>query len=203
MAIGIPKEIIERKIYLVRTQRVMIDADLALLYGVPTHRLVEAVKRNVERFPRDFMFQMKLAEWRVFRKRFEDQKSPETEEIQTVADMRSQIAISCPQDIETTDISGILDLGGRRTAPYCFTEQGVAMLSAVLRSPKAISVSIEVVRTFVQLRKLLSSNTELASKLTELEEKYDAQFRTVFEAIRTLMNPTPAPEKRKIGFGRE
>jgi hypothetical protein len=156
---------VERAILVLRGNKVLLDADLAVLYGVSPARLNEQVKRNRARFPDDFMFQLS-----------ED----------ACANLRSQIAIS-------------RSWGGRRTAPYAFTEQGVAMLSSVLRSPRAIQVNIEIVRAFAKLRQLLQSNVDLAKKLAALENKYDAQFKVVFDAIRELMVPPPHPT-RQIGF---
>ena len=161
----IPAERIERSIYVLRGQKVMLDEDLATLYGVPVGRLNEQVKRNAGRFPGDFMFQLTQDETEI---------------------LKSQIAIS-------------RSWGGRRSAPYAFTEQGVAMLASVLRSERAIAVNIEIVRAFVQLRQLLSSNAALAKKLAALEKRHDAQFRIVFDAIRELMAP-PSKPKSPIGF---
>ncbi|MBI4706047.1 MAG: ORF6N domain-containing protein [Deltaproteobacteria bacterium] len=146
----------------------MLDADLAALYGVETRDLVQAVKRNIERFPDDFMFQLTAGELDL---------------------LRSQFVISKPGG-----------RGGRRSLPYAFTEQGVAMLSSVLRSPRAVQVNIEIMRAFVRLRQMLQSNADLARKLAALERKYDAQFKAVFSAIRRLMAPAVKP-KRRIGFG--
>lgn len=164
---------IASRILALRELRVMLDADLAQLYGVETRVLVQAVKRNLARFPTDFMFQLDAAEW--------------------VA-LRSQFVISNGR-------------GGRRSAPYAFTEQGVAMLSTVLNSPRAIAVNIEIMRTFVRVRALATKHDELAKRLGELEEKTEAlsrntrnQLRQVFEAIRELMTPPPDPPKRPIGF---
>ena len=142
----------------------MLDADLATLYRVPTKVLVQAVKRNAERFPPDFMFQLTPDEF---------------------ANLRSQIVTS--------------SWGGRRYPPFAFTEHGVAMLSSVLNSPRAVQVNIAIMRAFVRLRQLLSSHADLAQKLNELEKKYDAQFRVVFDAIRALMTPREL-RKRPIGF---
>lgn len=144
----------------------MLDADLALLYGVTTRELVQAVKRNLERFPRDFMFQLTYEEFEI---------------------LRSQ---------SVTSRSGH---GGRRTAPYAFTEQGVAMLSSVLRSARAVQVNIKIMRVFVGLRQLVQSRTDLTKRLDALERKYDGQFEIVFEAIRELTRLPSAPRKR-IGF---
>jgi len=161
----IPVDRIEKAILLIRGQKVMLDADLAELYGVETRVLVQAVKRNLERFPEDFMFQLSQEEFAI---------------------LRSQIVTSS-------------DWGGRRYCPYAFTEQGVAMLSSVLRSRRAIQVNIEIMRAFIRLRQMLASHVELARKLDALEKKYDAQFKQVFEAIRQLMAP-PEPKRRPIGF---
>lgn len=162
----IPSERIEHSILLLRGQKVMLDKDLASLYGVETRVLVQAMKRNIERFPEDFVFQLDDAEFDV---------------------LRSQIVISKSR-------------GGRRYTPYAFTEQGVAMLSGVLRSPRAVAVNIEIMRTFVRLRQMLSSHADLAKKVEALEKKYDGQFRVVFDALRQLMQPPPAKPKRAIGF---
>ena len=159
-------ERIDRTIARVRGHNVMLDAGLAALYGVETRSLVQAVMRNAERFPADFMFQLTL---------------------QKVKLLRSQIVISKTGH------------GGRRTPPYAFTEQGVAMLSSVLRSRRAVRVNIEIMRAFVRLRRILESHADLARKLDRLERKYDARFKVVFEAIRELMTPPQASRKR-IGF---
>jgi hypothetical protein len=139
---------------------------LPTLYGVPVKRLLEAVRRNLDRFPADFMFAL---------------------DKQELARLRSQFATSNGR-------------GGRRYAPYAFTEQGVAMLSSVLRSKRAVLVNIEIMRAFVRLRRMLASNAALARKLDELEAKYDEQFRVVFDAIRELMTVPAAGSKRQIGF---
>ncbi len=164
--LSLTAEGIERRIYLVREQKVMLDSDLAELYEVPTRRLNEQVRRNLKRFPSDFMFQLTSDE---------------------VAALRSQFAISKP------------NRGGRRYAPYVFTEQGVAMLSSVLNSERAIEVNIAIMRAFVKLREILATHKDLARKLEEMEKKYDVQFRVVFDAIRELMRPSTVP-RRKIGF---
>ena len=162
----IPTERIEQAILLIRGQKVMLDADLALLYGVETKVLVQAVKRNTNRFPKDFMFQLSQDEHSV---------------------LRSQIVTSKGR-------------GGRRYPPYAFTEQGVAMLSSVLRSEQAVEVNIEIMRAFVRLREMLASHKDLARRLDKLEEKYDVQFKVVFDAIRHLMAPPDPEPKRRIGF---
>lgn len=163
-------EAVATRILVLRGQRLMLDSDLAELYGVETRVLVQAVKRNLERFPADFMFQL---------------------ESQDVVALRSQIV---------TSNSG---RGGRRTAPYAFTEQGVAMLSSVLNSPRAIAVNIEIMRAFVRMREVLASNKELAAKLQELERKlttHDRAIAGILDAIRQLMAPPEQKSKRPMGF---
>lgn len=167
--VTLPAEAITARIFLVREQRVLLDADLAELYGVPTKVLLQAVKRNLERFPGDFMFQLDADEWLALRSQF---------------------------------VTSNTGRGGRRYAPYAFSEQGVAMLSSVLNSPQAIAVNIEVMRAFVRLRELLSTNKALAAKLNELEHKlesHDQAIAGILNAIRELMKP-PQPNRRPIGF---
>ena len=168
----VPVERIERVILVFRGHRVLLDTDLALLYEVEIKALNRAVKRNIERFPADFMFQLTAEEAKLLK--FQ---------------------------------SGTLDKDEkpgrgqhRKYLPYAFTEQGVAMLSSVLRSPRAVQVNIEIMRAFVRLRQMLQQNADLARKLAALEKKYDAQFKVVFDAIRELMTP-PVKPKRRIGFG--
>jgi hypothetical protein len=156
---------VERSIRIIRGDKVIFDEDLAELYGIETKKLVQAVRRNIDRFPADFMFQLTNQEFKG---------------------LKSQFA--------TTN-----QWGGRRTPPYAFSEQGVAMLSSVLHSPRAVQVNIEIMRAFVRLRRMLASNAELAERLESLEEKYDDQFRVVFDAIRQLMS-SDAAEKESIGF---
>jgi len=163
-----PVEDIATRIHTIRGQRVMLDSDLAALYGVTTRRLNEQVKRNQHRFPPDFMFQLSANE---------------------VTSLISQIATSKR------------GRGGRHKLPYAFTEHGAVMLASVLNSPIAVAASIQVVRAFVQLRGVLASHKELARRLDEMEGKYDAQFKVVFQAIRELMQPPPTPRKQ-IGFQR-
>jgi len=164
----VPLEHVEKAIRVIRGVKVLLDVDLAALYGVEVKVLNQAVKRNLQRFPADFMLQLSAEEARA---------------------LRSQIV--------TLDGAG--RGAHRKYLPYAFTEQGVAMLSSVLRSPRAIQVNIEIMRAFVRLRQLLQENTALARKLEALEKKYDAKFRVVFDAIRELMAP-PARSKRRIGF---
>ncbi len=162
-------EHITRSILVLRGQRVLLDVELADLYGVATKALLQAVRRNRERFPEDFMIQLTSAEWAI---------------------LRSQTVTSSAQH------------GGRRYPPYAFTEQGVAMLSSVLRSHGAIAVNVQIMRAFVRMRELLASNTALARKLEELERKYqhhDNAIKAILSAIRELMT-APAPKQRPIGF---
>jgi hypothetical protein len=172
----IPAERIERSILLIRGQKVMLDRDLAYLYGVTTKGLNQAVKRHKDRFPEDFIFQLTMEEAKIW-----------WTEVKGVG-LRSQIVT--------------LKRGEHiKYRPYAFTEHGILMLSSVLNSDRAIKVNIEIMRAFVRLRQILSSNKELSRRLDELENKYDAQFRVVFEAIRQLMRPAePEPPKRRIGF---
>ena len=157
---------IEQAIFLIRGQKVMLDVDLAKLYGVTTFNLNKAVKRNLDRFPEDFMFQLNYQEVRNLIFQF-----------------------------------GISSWGGTRKLPRAFTEQGVAMLSSVLKSKRAVQVNIEIMRAFVKLREMLASHKDLALKLAEMEKKYDSQFKVVFDAIRELMTPIdPPPKPRHIGF---
>ena len=169
----VPAEHIAQSILVFRGHKVLLDEDLAALYGVATKVLLQAVKRNRERFPQDFMIQLTASEW---------------------AALRSQTVTSKARR------------GGRRYLPYAFTEQGVAMLSSVLNSKRAIAVNIEIMRAFVKLRELLGSNKELARRLNELEARLDERLTehdeaivAILSAIRQLMNP-PAPKRRPIGF---
>ena len=164
----IPEEVIEQKIFMIRGHKVMLDRDLAQLYGVSVKRLNEQVKRNIKRFPGDFMFLLTKQE---------------------VVNLRSQFATS--------------SWGGERYLPYVFTEQGVAMLSGVINSDRAIQVNIAIMRAFVKIREILSTHKELAHKLAELErkiDKHDKDIGLIFEAIRQLMEPPPEKPKKLIGF---
>jgi len=161
----IPMERVENRILTIRGHRVMLDADLAELYGVPTKRLNEAVRRNAARFPEDFMFQLTVDE---------------------AESLRSQFATSNGR-------------GGRRYIPYGFTELGVAMLSSVLNSERAVQVNIAIMRAFVRLRELAASHKDVLRRLEEMEGRYDRQFKLVFDAIRGLMEPPKIP-RRRIGY---
>lgn len=169
----VPAEHITRAILILRGHKVLLDTELAELYGVATKVLLQAVKRNAERFPEDFMFQLTDEEWQALRSQTVTSKAPR---------------------------------GGRRYLPYAFTEQGVAMLSSVLHSSRAIAVNIQIMRVFVRMRELINSNRELARRLNELEARLDKKLTdhdqviaAILSAIRELMNP-PAPKRRPIGF---
>lgn len=178
---GLSAGTITKHILLVRSHKVLLDTELAELYGVPTKVLIQAVKRNLDRFPGDFMFQLDAEEWNGLRS-------------QSVTSNKGR--------------------GGRRYAPYAFTEQGVAMLSSVLGSAEAIAVNIEIMRAFVRLREMIVSNKDLVARLDDLESKAElmslqhdtfahntrVQLKQVFEAIRELMTPPETPKKRPIGF---
>lgn len=164
----IPVELIERKIYLIRGYKVMLDRDLADLYQVETSYLNRQVKRNIDRFPVDFMFQLNDEEAEA---------------------LRCQFGISKPPG-----------RGGRRYLPYAFTQEGVAMLSSVLKSARAVLVNVAIMRAFVRLREILISNKDLAHRLDSLEKAYDSRFRIVFNAIRKLMESPSNPNRRHIGF---
>jgi len=161
----VPIEVIEKKILLIGGQKVMLDSDLAALYRVTTKRLNEQVRRNLKRFPADFMYQLSREEFESLRSHFATTSS----------------------------------WGGRRTLPYVFTEQGIAMLSSVLNSDRAIEVNIQIMRAFVKLREMIATHKDLSRKLAELEKKYDGQFQIVFEGIRQIIGVEDKP-KRKIGF---
>jgi hypothetical protein len=165
MSNSIPTEIIAAKILIIRGKRVMLDVDLALLYGVKTKRLNEQVRRNKKRFPEDFMFQLTKEE---------------------ALNLKSHFATS--------------SWGGVRKLPRVFTQEGVAMLSSVLNSEKAIQVNIQIMRAFTQLRRMILSNQDLKRKIEEMERKYDKQFSIVFEAIKQLLVPGRKENRRVIGF---
>lgn len=161
----IPQEVIQNKIFIIRGKKVMFDKDLATLYGVETKALNQAVKRNIERFPEDFMFHLTLKE---------------------VASLRSHfVTLKRGQHI--------------KYAPFAFTEYGILMLSSVLNSKRAIQVNIQIMRTFTKLRKMLAGHVELRRKIEEMEEKYDLQFKIVFDAIKKLLGPPEKP-RNPIGF---
>lgn len=157
---------IESQILILRGENIMLDSTLAKLYQVETRTLIQAVKRNIDRFPADFMFQLTQQEF---------------------SDLKSHSVMSS-------------SWGGRRTRPYAFTEQGVAMLSSVLKSKRAVQANIEIIRTFVRLREILSTNKELSARLKELEQTYDQQFKVVFDAIRQILSVSETSKKNPMGF---
>ena len=161
----IPTEVIATKILIIRGKRVMLDTDLAVLYGVKTGRLNEQVKRNIKRFPEDFMFQLTKEE---------------------ALSLKSHFATS--------------SWGGVRKLPRVFTQEGVAMLSSVLNSERAIMVNIQIMRAFTQFRRMLLTNVDLKRKIEEMEKKYDIQFKVVFDTLKKLLDPPPLKEKKIIGF---
>ncbi|MFH1958610.1 MAG: ORF6N domain-containing protein [bacterium] len=161
----VPVEVIANKIFLIRGQKVMLDRDLAKLYGVSTGRLNEQVKRNGKRFPVEFMFQLSKEEFN---------------------NLISQFAIS--------------RWGGIRKLPFVFTEHGIAMLSSVLNSDRAIAVNIQIIKTFIRMRQMMLSYKDLKEKIEKIESKYDKQFRIVFQALKQLLEPKPVPPKGKVGF---
>ena len=166
-----PDEIVVNKIYMVGSKKVMIDRDLAELYGVETKRLKEAVRRNISRFPEDFMFEMNNEEFEIWRTQFASSKS---------------------------------DMHGLRYAPFCFTEQGVTMLSCILNSERAIAVNIQVIRIFTRMKELMTSNKEILLQLQKLENKltgHDEDIKLIFEYLKKLLDPELQP-RRKIGFRR-
>jgi ORF6N domain len=183
---GSIESMIESQVLEIRGHRVLLAQQLALLYGVETKVLNQAVQRNIERFPKDFMFRL---------------------EREDLAALRSQTVTLNAQVVDSKEVSKAIGLATERGSnakylPYAFTEQGVAMLSSVLKSERAIAVNIEIMRTFVKLRNMLSEHVDLKRKLTQLEKKYDDNFRVVFDAIHQLMDsPKPSPySNSKIGF---
>lgn len=183
----IPQVIIEQKIFLIRGKKVMLDSDLAVLYGVETKALKRAVKRNIDRFPEDFMFQLSKEEGGAF--------------------SRYQFG-TLDKDMKSKNLRyqfGTSSHGGSRYLPFAFTEQGVAMLSGILNSKKAIAVNVQIIRTFVRLREMIISNKELRIRLDKLEEKYDKRFKVIFDTLRKLLEDDKNDKKeikntRKIGF---
>lgn len=199
---------IDRAIRILRGQKVLLDEDLAVLYGVSTKRFNEQVRRNLDRFPEDFMFRLTENEVVFLRSQIATLKTSSV----LASDrsiLRSQFVIlktdTAPAEPDVRRGASVAlrapDGRGRhrKYLPYAFTEQGVAMLSSVLRSPRAVQVNIEIMRAFVRLRRMLETNAELARQLAALEKKYDGQFRVVFDAIRQLMAPAGKP-KPQIGF---
>jgi hypothetical protein len=175
----IPIERIEQKIYVIRGERVILDSDLASIYGVTTTRFNEAIKRNSNRFPGDFIFQLTADEHEA---------------------LKSHIAISNNEgSLTSQNATSKKGRGGRRYLPYVFTEHGALMAANVVKSDQAVDASVQVVRAFVKMRTMLASHTELSKKINDLEKKYDSQFKSVFEAIKRLMLP-PVKPRGGIGF---
>jgi hypothetical protein len=161
----LPSGLIERRILVIRGQRVMVDTDLAMLYGVATKRLKEQVKRNPNRFPPDFMFEL-------------------------TAEEKGEVVANCDH---------LRKLKYSSYPPFAFSEHGVLMLANVLNNPRAVEISVQIVRTFVRLRTMLATHKELARQVEEMEKKYDSQFKMVFDTLRRLLEPPEKP-KRRIGF---
>jgi hypothetical protein len=185
-------------IYVIRGQKVMLDEDLARMYGVDTRTLNQAVKRNEDRFPKDFMFQLTEKEYDSLR----SQSVISNDEDQN---LRAQSVTSKKDDKSLKSQSVISNgRGGRRYMPFAFTEHGTVMLASVLNSPKAVHASIQVVKAFVRLRELISNNKALAKRLDEMEDNYDKKFAVVFDAIRRLMTPpVKTTERKKVGYRRK
>ncbi len=181
-ALIIPAARIQQCIYLIRKQKIMLDSDLAVLYGVETKALVRAVKRNIDRFPSDFMFQLNNEEAKVLRSQF----------------VTSKKAVEADDNLLRCQ-NGTSSWGGRRYLPYAFTEQGVAMLSSVLRSKRAVQVNIAIMRTFVKLRRILADNAILRRKIESMERKYDEQFQQVFDVLKCMITEEAKP-KKTFGF---
>jgi len=186
----IPKpENLAQLVFMVRGEKVLLDADLAMLYGVETGALNRAVKRNIERFPADFMLQLTPQEWEDLKCQIGISSSTgATTKVKKAGAIRSRLVTASAH-------------GGRRAIPYAFTEQGVAMLSSVLRSQRAVEVNIAIMRTFVQLRRLMDSNRDLARRIEAMETRYDEQFSQVFDAIKQLIAEDKTRKaKPPIGF---
>ena len=189
-SVSVSVQLIERRIYLIRGQKVMLDFDLAELYGVPTKRLNQGVSRNQKRFPKDFMFRLTTKEADALRSQFATSNAEPAEFRPKIDILRSQIVTSS------------FGHGGRRHLPYAFTEQGVAMLSSVLNSEQAIEVNIAIMRAFVRVRQLLETNEELNRKFLAVIRKlsaHDKYFRVVFDELKKLTDK-PRSSRRQIGF---
>src|SRR5213592_4786381 len=199
MSIVLKPENVVQLVFFIRGEKVLLDADLAMLYGVEARALNQAVARNRKRFPADFMFQLSSKEYESLTSQtvISKLRGSSADSSQSVMSPSRRTKDQLRSQIVTSNKGR----GGRRTLPYAFTEQGVAMLSSVLRSERAVEVNIAIMRTFVQLRRLMDTNRDLARKIEALEKKYDEQFAVVFEAIKQLIAP-PAPPKKQIGFHR-
>ena len=188
MKLALKPENLAQLVFFIRGEKVMLDADLAALYGVRPKALNQAVKRNNARFPADFCFQLTAKEWADLKSR--------------ISGTTSQAADNeAPAQNWSQFVTSSMRHRGATYRPYAFTEQGVAMLSSVLRSKRAVEVNVAIMRTFVQLRRLMDTNRDLARKIEAVEKKYDEQFAVVFEAIKQLIAPPePEPPRRRIGF---
>ena len=186
-AVVLKPENIAQLVLFIRGEKIILDRDLASLYGVTTKALNQAVKRNAPRFPADFMFQLTKSEYEGSRSQFgtTSNRSQSAAKAGAASSRSQSVTLKRGQNI--------------KYFPYAFTEQGVAMLSSVLRSPRAVEVNIAIMRTFVQLRRLMETNRDLAQKIETLEKKYDQQFAVVFAAIKELITPPP-PVRKQIGF---
>jgi hypothetical protein len=197
VAIILKPENLARFVFFIRSEKVMLDSDLARLYGVEARALNQAVARNRKRFPADFMFRLTPEEYESLRS-----QTVISKRVGTIDDLSRSVMSSFrrrSERLRSQTVTSKKGRGGRRYRPYAFTEQGVAMLSSVLRSSRAVEVNIAIMRTFVQLRRLMDTNRDLARKIEGLEKKYDEQFAAVFDAIKELIAPAEPPKKR-IGF---
>ena len=185
--VTIPESLIENSILMVRGHKVILDRELARLYGVTTKALNQAVKRNLNRFPEDFMFQLTLEETAAWHQATERILRSQIVTLRSASSRSQNVILKQPHGKHI------------KYRPYAFTEHGILMLSSVLKSERAVQVNIQIMRTFVRLRELLASNAELNRRLDDLEQNYDTKFRVVFDAIRTLLN-SPDKKTRKIGF---
>lgn len=183
--LSVPDEIIQAKIFFLRGKKVIFDKDLAILYGVETKKLNQAVKRNIKRFPEDFMFQLNEQEMKIWK--FQN------------TNLSSEMLLKGFPKPNKLRSQFVTSKGGRTYRPFVFTEQGVAMLSSVLNSERAIQVNIQIMRTFTKLREMLATNKELREKIEKLEQKYDNRFKIIFKVIKQLLETEEKP-KRRIGF---
>lgn len=205
------KKPIETLIFTIRGQKVLLDSDLAEIYGVPTKRLNEQVKRNADRFPEDFLFQLTSAEWEDLKSRLVTSSSESTED-QQVAPNRSQIATATAEKendrILRSQIATLKRGRGqhRKFLPYAFTEHGAIMAATVLNSPEAVKMSVYVVRAFVQMREQIAANREILKRLAEIDQsllKHDKVLQVIWTQLQPLLAPPPAPKKPRIGFHHE
>ncbi len=202
----IPDEIIINKIYMIRGQKVMLDFDLAILYGVETRRLNEQVKRNIDRFPREFMFRLTTNEWQNMMSQIATSSS-ENISPQTIKNMRSQIVISFKKDMMSQNAISSQSKRKISATPFAFTEHGVAMLANILKSEKAVKMSIAIVKTFIQLRKQVFDYSELTEQIKALKHhlgEHDVQLSSIYEAIENLLDEKAEIKtwetRERIGF---